>query len=270
MPEKATIKIGRRTAFCILLSSIALGAVPRDARGAARQIAGGNFLIEYEDIADETATVALRELEAALQTLKAYLKLDYNRQVTVEVGNRFQVPAATPEDAHIRIPANRLSPGGAIVNLPPVVPRGMTFYSAVQNVIAPTAQGPRDWGRFITEGLGVYLQSKFGGRTPTPWPAATYPTLGTPLTEATVALANEIGILPLPEAVRLLNDRRESFARRLAWLQAGSLVGYVVETWGIERFMAWYGTDAPFEKAYPVPLEAAERDWRTKVLKIAP
>ena len=158
-------------------------------------------------------------------------------------------------------------PAGAQVGQEQIRGRGVTFWAAVAQVVAPSGQRPEERARFLTDGLGVYLQWKFGGKAPTPWPADVYPNMGEDIHPATAKLAAQIGFLSLDDAVRELNDRRLTRARQLGWLEAASLVECLIETGPLASFEKWYD-GAPFKAAYGIDLTVAEANWKTYIVGI--
>jgi len=145
----------------------------------------------------------------------------------------------------------------------------MPFWNALVHVLAPSAVEPADWQNFVTEGCGIYLQSLFGGGNSTPWPAKYYPAMGEPLHAAAAAQVARFGALPLAEAVRLLNDRRFTATRRLAWLEAGSFIQYLIDTRGKGSFLRWY-RGGSFEAVYGSNADALLGEWTDFIKRVRP
>ena len=206
-----------------------------------KQLATVHFTIDYTQIPDATANVVARDAEQAFHDVTSFLDVEWQgEKIKIIVSEDYIEPYMSRAELTVGIPPNRLSPSGATTGPPSAQGRAMPFWNALVRVVAPSSVEPADWQNFVTEGCGIYLQSRFGGRDPTPWPAKYYPAMGAPLHAAAAAQVAQFGALPLTEAVRLLNDRRFTASRRLAWLEAGSFVQYLIDTRGMSSFLRWY------------------------------
>ena len=220
-----------------------------------------HFTIEYTQISDTTADAVARDVEQAFHDVSSFLEVDWQGgKIKILVSPDYVEPYTSRPELTIGIPPNRLSPSGATTGPPQVQGRAMPFWNALVQVLAPSMVEPADWQNFVTEGCGIYLQSLFGGRSSTPWPAKYYPAMGEPLHAAAAAQVARFGALPLADAVRLLNDRRFTATRRLAWLEAGSFIQYLIDTRGKSSFLRWY-RGGSFEASYGSNADALVTEW---------
>ena len=236
---------------------------------AAQRIEAQNFVIEYQDISEQTARLVAEDAVQAFAEITSFLKRNYTGRIRIRIGDAFPFPRSTAADATMEIPANRLRPGGARRGPPPIRGRGATIWNGLSNIIAESAHPVTGWGRFLKEGLGIFLQEKFGAKKPRPWPAKVYPAMGEDLHQAAARLSSDYGrFLTLEEARTRVNRRRLDRTRRLAWIEAGSFVRYLIENrGGVERFLKWYD-GRPFEDVYGKDIGAIETEWVSFVKKL--
>ncbi len=234
------------------------------AKAAPKHTETAHFVIEYDGIPDDILAFVERDAEQAYQDVTGYLHITFSRKIHIEIGNQYPQPVALDDAATLRFPANRLMPTGAQVGQEQIRGRGVTFWHAVAAIVYPSRQQPEGFARFLTHGLGAYLQWKFGNKRPAPWPSDAYPNMGEDLHPATAKLAAQIGFLSLNDAVREFNDRRLTRGRQLGWLEAASFVEYLLETRPLDRFERWYD-GGRFKDDYGTDLSPVEADWKTYV-----
>src|SRR5262245_28129499 len=109
--------------------------------------------------------------------------------------------------------------------------------------------------RFLAEGLAVYLHAKLAGN-----PA--FPNFGEDLRRLAAR------DLPGAETVRALNavrtprPLRTVLDEKIAYVLAGSFVGFLIERHGLPQFRGLYETES-YETAYGKPFASLEGDWRS-------
>ena len=113
------------------------------------------------------------------------------------------------------------------------------------------------WGDFLETGLRVFLQEKFGPRQD-----RAFPMLGNDLHRATAKLSADYGkLIPIAEVERARTWRTKlTRTRRLAYLEAGSFVRFLIEARGLNKFLNWYNGQR-FEEVYQQEIVQAEREW---------
>lgn len=253
---------------CAILLFLATATTLGAPAAQGKELATEHFTIDYAQIPEATANAVARDAEQAFRDVTSFLEVEWQGgKIKIVVSPDYVEPYMSRAELTVGIPPNRLGPSGATTGPPPVQGRAMPFWNALVHVLAPSVAEPADWQNFVTEGAGIYLQSKFGGHDPTPWPAKYYPTMGTPLHAAAAAQVAQFGALPLAEAVRLLNDRRFTATRRLAWLEAGSFIQYLVDTHGKSSFLRWY-RGGRFENSYGANADTLLSEW-TEFIKQA-
>jgi hypothetical protein len=257
-----------RGVAALFLAALAVSAATRSID--ARTLQTQHFTIEYDNLPDGTVQAVAQNAEQAFHDVTSFVGVDWSSgKIRLVVSDKYVLPYMSRQQRTLGVPPNRLSPTGAQTGPASIRGRAIPFWNALVHIIAPSGQNPREWGRFATEGLGIFLQSRFGGRSPTPWPAKYYPTMGEPPHAAAAELAAELGVLPLRDAVARMNDRRLTNARRLGWLEAGSFVQYLIDTRGRDRFTRWYLGGA-FEKSYGTSMEDIAREWSAFLRQLMP
>lgn len=237
-------------ARCLVLHAVCLIAVmahgqPVDAASIARP----NLILEYSDISDEQARGFADEAQRAYRTVARYFGRSDDRTILILVGNAYDVPTAYVERGTITLGANRVrgdAGWGRFAGLGPSIVHEIT------HLVAPS-RGQNS--NFLDEGLAVFVQEKF--KAPDD---RSFPNMGRDVHQETVRWSRETGrLVPLAEA-----DPRRSRAsggRPLIYLQGGSFVRYLVETYGLGRFMAMY-EGGTYQAAYGKGLDALEAEWR--------
>jgi hypothetical protein len=265
------------------------------------QIVTKHFEIAYEDISEESARIVSVVAEKAVDDVTRQLGIDYSGRISLTISKKFKRPRSRPKSLAgkdlMEIPASRIEtpslpdkgtgPSGRTRRLP----GGPTLWHGVTNVVAWSGHPEREWGRFLSEALGVHMQDKFGGKRataylesqfdgkdPRRWRLVWYPTFGADLYGAPVKILQRLKnlgvdeLLSMEAAREVVNDPKSTPKRRLAWVQAGSFVRYLIEenprTRGIERYLKWHGGSS-FEEAYGVPMKQIEAEWRNFVVQMA-
>ncbi|MCZ6895811.1 MAG: hypothetical protein O7H40_17425 [Gammaproteobacteria bacterium] len=259
--EYGSMKQTKAICFSVLLVASTM-AWNGQSLGAENIIATSHFIVDYQDISEQTARLVAEDGEQAFSDVMSLLNRSYSRKIHIKIGKKFKFPRSTAKDATMEIPANRLGRKGATRGPKSIRGRGATIWNGVANVVAPSGHPLNGWGRFLKEGFGVYLQEKFGGKKPRPWPHKVYPAMAEDLHRATGRLTAAYDrFLSLEEAKSHVNRRRLDRTRRLAWVQAGSFVRYLIENrGGVEPFLKWYD-GSRFEHAYGTDIGTVEREW---------
>jgi hypothetical protein len=108
--------------------------------------------------------------------------------------------------------------------------------------------------RFLAEGLAVYVHTKLGGN-----PA--FPNFGEDLRRSAVRSLSEVNSLEALNRVRTPRPLSSVMDEKLAYVLAGSFVGFLIERYGLPLFRSLYETDH-CEQVYGKSLETLEREWR--------
>lgn len=202
-------------------------------------VTSAHFHVEYavvsESQAQELAHQAMRTGIKAADFLGATLR----GPITIKIDPYQDIPFTT-RDGTILLPVDR------------VANRRSAVTHEIIHVIARSI-GKSD--RFLDEGLGVYMQERFGEDP-------SYPNFGRELHRETVRLAGGIGyLIPLVnvEATRLAS--KGGTERQLAYLQEGSFVKYLIERYGIGQFMTMY-KGLTYEATYGKPITELEQEWK--------
>ncbi len=250
-------------------STLALGALAalfgsgsESARAANQSLTTPSFNVSYRDVDDAEAKKFLDAAERAKIAVTKYLDRRYDDPISISISNDHKFPDIDAKAGRIVIPANRIR--GDAVGPPRLKGRGPSIVYVMTRLIAPSRN--RDWGGFLEIGLGIYMQEKFGDK----WDLS-FPNMGRDLHEETARTVADFGrFIPLRKAERERNfTTRFRRARRLAHLEEGSFVRYLIESKGIARFLEFYD-GAPIEKVYAVNLQSLERAWKRLIRSLVP
>ena len=231
--------------FCLLLFIFCGEAFAKSER-----IKTDNLVITYENISSEMAQKFAEQAEKGFRDITAYLSKKYRQgRIYIYVSDKHDMPRTT-KDREVLIPANRIR--GDAGGPPETAGRGPAIVHEPTHVIA-TSQGKPN--RYLDEGLAVFMQEKFGADK-------SYPNMGEDVHRVTARLIKKVGE---PVSIYKLEETRNSSMvgdlRRLAYLQEGSFVRYLIEKYGLDGFMAMYEGKS-YEKVYKKSLEELERDWK--------
>lgn len=259
---------------------------------AAETHAEADLLRTLRDPADATRVVVqfdrhvaaadARRLDRALVRvvgeIAALLEIDPVPTITVEISRGVTNPTAVVGGRHFLLPADRVL--GTAGGEPAIRCRGPALYHLATMLIAESRHPHH--GAMLTNGLGVYLEEWFRADAAVPSAAEcqaiadpderfrvllqrSFPTMGRDIHAATAELAASQGLIPLAEVEAARTQRLFGSRTRMALLQEGSFVRYLIEDrGGIERFLRVYRGE-PFEAVYGAPLARLEMDWKKRV-----
>ncbi|MFC3711078.1 hypothetical protein ACFOMD_00755 [Sphingoaurantiacus capsulatus] len=152
----------------------------------------------------------------------------------------------------IRLPAARLDPAN-------VAGSRLALHHELTHAIAPGAPG---MDRLLVEGLAVWVEDRIG--------IANYPDFELTPAAATRQLEAELGLsIPLAESERARMERPFGDERRLAYAQQGAFAGWLIERFGLPRFLAFYRKGGDWREGFGASLDELEREWR-KALAAVP
>ena len=216
-----------------------------------------NFVVTYQTIAREQAEKFAAEAEKDYAAVTSYLGRRYSRPIRVYISDNYAFPRYRKEVGKIFIPTDRFPLAQSVVSK--AQRRGTGLLISITPIIAPSAN--TRWGDFLETGLRTHIQEKFGRKEEQP-----FPTMGRDLHEETAQLVSDYGkFIPLANAEEARTWRtRPTRTRRLAYLEAGSFVRYLIEQQGLEKFLQWYD-GGRFEDVYTRPLSAIEQEWQRYV-----
>jgi hypothetical protein len=113
---------------------------------------------------------------------------------------------------------------------------------------------PND-NRFLAEGLAVYLHQKLAGNR-------AFPNFGRPLDAQARSRLGDVDSLDRLDRVRTPASLSTVVSEQIAYVLAGSFVGFLIEKHGLQTFRKLYD-DGSYEAAYGKPLAALEKEWRS-------
>jgi hypothetical protein len=107
--------------------------------------------------------------------------------------------------------------------------------------------------RFLAEGLAVYLHTKLGGN-----PA--FPNFGEDLRRSAARSLSGVKSLESLNNVRTPRPLSGIMDEEIAYVLAGSFVGFLIEKYGLTLFRSLYETE-DYEKVYGKALKTLENEW---------
>ncbi len=239
------------------LALSALVAVASGGPAAGASIARPNLILEYDGITEAQARAFADEAQRAYLDVARYFGRRDDRTILILVGDRYDVPTAYHERATITLGANRIRGDAGFGRFAGL---GPSIVHEVTHLLAPS-RGKDN--QFLDEGLAVFVQEKF--KRPDD---RSFPNMGRDLHEETVRWGRERGgLVPLAEADP--SRGRAGGSRPLVYLQGGSFVRYLVETYGLARFMSMY-EGLSYQSAYGKDLAALEGEWKKFLEGIKP
>jgi len=237
--RKATIFFSLLFVFCVEIFA------------EGERITTDHFVITYENISPEMAQRFAEQAEVAFNDVTTYLSKKYGQgRINIYVGDKYDMPQ-TNRGGGILIPANRIrgdAPG------PPseIAGRGPSITHEITHVISLSQGKP---SRYLDEGLAVFMQEKFGTDK-------SYPNMGGDVHRITAKLIKTIGeFIAIDKLEKTRDASVPENLRRLAYLQEGSFVRYLIEEYGLNDFMAMYEGKS-YEKIYNKSIEDLENEWK--------
>jgi hypothetical protein len=243
------------------------------------RVDSAHVTVIYRDIAEILARRLTVASEIALTDITDLLALQPSPRIIIDIGAEYANPKVIAGASRFLLPADRLT--GTAGGAPSSRCRGPAVYHNIAMLVAESRQPLH--GSMLTNGLGVYLESRF--RPPGPVTSTqacermtdpelkfdvllrrSYPTMGRDLDDAMADALAEYGrFIPLEDAEQERERHGYGVTTRLALLSEGSFVKFLIEDrGGQERYMQLH-RGASFEAIYGRPFAALEADWRQKI-----
>ena len=256
--------MGKLRSSALVLGALAalLGSGSDFVHAANKSVTTPSFHVSYRDVDDAEAKKFVDAAEKARMAVTRYLDRRFDDTISISISNDHKFPDIDAKTARIFIPANRIR--GDAEGPPGLKGRGPTIVFLMTKLIAPSRN--RDWGGFLEIGLGIYMQEKFGDRQD-----LSFPNMGRDLHEETARTVADFGrFIPLEKAERERTfSTRFRRARRLAHLEEGSFVRYLIESKGIAKFLKFYN-GAPIKRVYTADFQSLERAWQRLIRSLTP
>lgn len=190
--------------------------------------------------ADAYCRYAVRERQKVEEywgpTWTAPIRIHVSREYRI---SRALVPAYQGNRGFLEMPTRRVGDGtGALLH-------------EIVHVYAPHRN------RFLAEGLAVYLHTKLAGN-----PA--FPNFGDDLRRLAASALPGVETLHALNVVRTPQPLGAVIDEKIAYVVAGSFVGFLIERYGPGRFRSLYETEN-YQTAYDKPFADLEREWRASL-----
>lgn len=188
--------------------------------------------------ADAYCRYAVRER----QKVEAYWGPTWRGAIRIQVSSEYRisralVPAFQGNRGFVEMPARRVGDAtGALLH-------------EIVHVYAPHRS------RFLAEGLAVYLHAKLAGN-----PA--FPNFGEDLGRLAARDLPGVETLHALNVVRTPQPLGAVLDEKIAYVIAGSFVGFLIERYGLPQFRSLYETES-YATAYGKPFADLEREWRS-------
>lgn len=207
---------------------------------------GKGFDIIHDAVSEQDVAAAAAEIQEAIIRLTDFFDKPLSRKVEIEISRRGLLSVVDDKKFRITYPASRIRRVNRF--------RDASFYHDL-SILFEHAKEKEHKG-LLTIGLATYLQDKF-----TPGKNV-YPTDGAPLDEKTVEVMDQLDrFIPLEDSTAVRKGRRKMGAsRRLAMLEQGSFIKYLIGRHGLEKFLRHY-RGADFQGVYGMPRCRAEAAW---------
>lgn len=209
-------------------------------------------------VVDDTHTFSEENLdtlaeyaESAAAEIVDYLGSSEARNVTIRIETDRRVPYTEDRDAEdtvvIRLPAGRFNPAN-------VEGSRLALHHELTHAIA---SGARTDDRMLTEGLGVHIEDLLG--------TSNYPDFVQQPDEVVRELQRIIAKVPLARSEPVRLDHESGDARRLAYAQEGAFVRWLINRYGLGRFLEFYRGTESYQSYFDRTLDELEHDWRLDI-----
>jgi len=236
----------------------------------AKTFDAGEFTVEYDDNVPISIVEQLASrISEKRKIVKAYLgqSKEYNgtpikEDLVVYISKKYRTPYQNWNTIHI--PEKRVlatfSPEKSEIN-------GMAIIHELTHVHAVShfrTKEKSEYGRrFFDDGLAVFLQHRFGE-------SAEYPNYGQDLYRAVSESSISYGgLIALKDAENLRNSAKTGEGRRLAYLQEGAFTQYLIENYGLDKYLKIYA-GKNIETVTGKTFSQLEKEWVTLIGEFMP
>lgn len=125
-------------------------------------------------------------------------------------------------------------------------------------------------GFFTQEGFGVYMEEKYGNLT-----TVNFGFTNHKIMKYFITMDKTIPVSSLMDADNggtyfrpVINDQKDAMLRWISYIHAGSFIGFLIESYGLEKFEKVYnkaGLAVKFENVYGKPIKELEKGWLTYI-----
>jgi branched-chain amino acid aminotransferase len=222
---------------------------PRLAIDSARSLFRTEHVtIHHAHMSFDTLVPFAKKVDAAVSRISSFLGCDPPPLIEIELIAKRRISMASHNRQRIVISKDRLPDRTAIVHELTHLIGGLSYQR----------------GGVLDEGLAVYLQERFGGPDD-----RSFPTAGRDLHCEAVRMMIQCNcvhsLLSGGSPPRQLWNGPQ---RALLYLQAGSLVRFLIETYGIASVMRLYRGSGTWSEVCGTSAEALERDWIDAMSKL--
>ena len=222
------------------------------------QVEGPGATVIAEDLSEQAARAYLAKVIGARAKVEAWWGKTYTGDLRVEVNRSNRIAMAM-------VPAWRGNWGTVLMPRYRVVRGSDPTMHEIVHVYAPNQN------RFLAEGVATYAHFLLGGN-----PA--FPTFGDDLGERAKAIARKIDLRILDGITTPTPLTRSGYDNVDCYIVAGSFVGFLIETYGMETFRKHYaltpftpgkrtkaGDPDRWTKSYGKRLPQLGAEWRRKI-----
>ena len=207
----------------------------------AKTFNAGDFTIEYDDnvptsIVDKLASRVSKNrkiVKAYLSQSKEYKGTPIREDLVIYISKKRRTPYQDWNTIHI--PEKRVLSAFSteeLKNSGMAVIHELTHVYAVSSFRKSKKNEYED--RFFDDGLAVFLQHRFGE-------SPEYPNFGQDLYQAVAKTSISYGgLIPLAESEAVRHSAKTGVGRRLAYLQEGAFTQYLIENYGLDKYLRIY------------------------------
>jgi hypothetical protein len=196
--------------------------------------------VRYADASETLVRSFCDRIDISVDAICAYLHVVPPSAIDVRIVDRPRRSAASIAQRLVVVSASNL-------------PHRTAICHELTHILAGSGLDPHG---ILDEGLPVHVQATLADATD-----LSFPTEGKALTEQTRSAMIQIGgRIPMTSttSARIQGDAR---LRRLAYLQQGSFVRFLISNFGLERAMAVFRGESGWAEAFATSIETLECHW---------